>query len=74
MKWGVVDTETGLWLGDYAGAFLYASPALASDAVGVANLRLGWRGGRLIVREAPDEPTPDRLRELFKTVGVEVRE
>jgi hypothetical protein len=68
VRWGIVDTETGLWLGDYAGAFLYDSMLMVHDAVTLANLRLGYRAGRLIAREVLDEP---ERREQFQNVGVE---
>lgn len=33
MKWGICDTETGLWLGDTTGPKLFDEDALAPDGV-----------------------------------------
>jgi hypothetical protein len=77
MKWGIVDTQTGLWLGDDTGPKIFDSAAPAPDgsllgerayelarlAAELSDLRLEWPYGRSKPREVAEDPQPWHVRD-----------
>lgn len=64
MKWGIVDTVTGWWLGDYAGERAFDSMTVAYDVLTLASRRLGYHAGRLVVKQLGDETVPELLETI----------
>lgn len=77
MKYGLYDTKDHLWIGDNIGPKTFDSESLvdgeplgelkakvlARVAAEIADIRLGWRRGRIQVREL-DCPSPKEHDEL----------
>jgi hypothetical protein len=50
MKWGLLDTEDMLWMGDDEGPVAYESEEIAKVAAQMCDARLGWRPGQCRAR------------------------
>jgi hypothetical protein len=63
-KWGILDTEDNVWIGNDAGPLLYDNQGLAFVAARMSDVQLGYQPGRC--RAAEFIPQPVRLRDTVK--------
>jgi hypothetical protein len=65
MKWGVLDTQDNVWLGDETGPKTFDDEILARVAAQVTDVQMGWAPGRCRAREYHGDAT--QLRDTVKT-------